>query len=174
MTLQDFFKLLGENPNYVFWYFGLIPFTALLAGYIGKGEGHISPWKYLYSALIFLVCIPGIFAVTLNIYLFLFERNQRSILEYDILSQILPIVSMVFTLFVIGRNVHFSSIPGFDKISGLMTMITATFAFMWFLDRTHIVVFSYVPFWQAILIFIVLFLIIRLTWSRMFSNHVTM
>jgi hypothetical protein len=170
MTLQDFFKLLGENPNYVLWYFALIPFTALLAGFIGKGEGHISPWKYLYSALIFLVCIPGIFAVTLNIYLFLFERNQRSILESDILSQILPVVSMILTLFIISKNTHFSSIPGFEKISGLMTMITATFAFMWFLDRTHIVVFSYVPFWQAILIFIVLFLIIRLTWSRMFGS----
>lgn len=170
MTLQDFFKLLGENPNYVLTYFGLIVLTALLAGILGKGEGHLSPWRYLYAALIYLVCIPGIFAVTLNIYLFLFERNQRSILEYDILSQIVPILSMILTLFIIGRNVSFRAIPGFDKISGLMTMIAATFAFMWFLDRTHIYVFSYVPFWQAILIFLGLFLIIRLTWTRMFKT----
>jgi hypothetical protein len=169
MTLQDFFNLLGENPNYVLWYFAMIPVAALLLGFIAQGEGHISPWKYLYSALIFLVCIPGIFAVTLNIYLFLFERNKRSILESDILSQILPVASMIMTLFIIGRNTHFSAIPGFEKISGLMTMVTATFAFMWFLDRTHIVVFSYIPFWQAILVFVVLFLIIRLTWSRMFK-----
>ena len=170
MTLQDFFKLLGENPSYIVGYFGLIPFTALLAGLLGSGEGHISPWKYLYAALIYLVCIPGIFAVTLNIYLFLFEKNQRSILESDILSQILPILSMILTLFIISRNVSFSNIPGFDKLSGLMTMIAGTFAFMWFLDRTHIYVFSYIPFWQAILIFLGLFLVIRVAWSRMFKT----
>ena len=70
MTLQEFFRLLGENPSYVLMYFGLIPITALLAGILGKGEGEISPWKYLYSTLIYLVCVPGIFALTLNIYLF--------------------------------------------------------------------------------------------------------
>ena len=100
MTLLDFFKLLGENPSYMLGYFGLIPLTALLAGLLGSGEGHISPWKYLYSALVYLVCIPGIFAFTLNIYLFLFERSQRSILGSDIFSQILPVISMILTLFI--------------------------------------------------------------------------
>jgi hypothetical protein len=164
MTLQDFFKLLGENPTYVLIYFALIIITALLAGLLGKNEGHLSPWTYLYSALIYLVSVPGLFAISLSIYLFLFER--RSVLETDILSQILPAVSMVMTLFIISRNVSFKDIPGFDKISGLIFMIMATFAFMWFLDRTHIYVFSYIPFWQAILIFIVLFILIRIGWSR--------
>ena len=168
MTLQEFFKLLGENPSYVLMYFGVIPFTALLAGFMGQGEGHISPWKYLYSVLIYLVCVPGIFAFTLNVYLFLFER--RSVLESDIFTQILPIISMVATLLIIRKNVSYKDIPGFDKLSGLVMMILATFAFMWLLDKTHIYVISYLPFWQAILIFVALFLVIRFGWSRLINS----
>ena len=171
MTLQEFFRLLGENPSYALMYFGLIPITALLAGLLGQGEGHISPWKYLYSTLIYLVCVPGIFAFTLNVYLFLFER--RSVLESDIYTQILPIISMVGTLLIIRKNVSFNAIPGFDKISGLVMVVLATFAFMWFLDRTHIYVFSYLPFWQAILIFIGLFLVIRYGWSKFVGSSET-
>ena len=171
MTLLEFFKLIGENPSYILTYFGLIPLTALLASIIGAGEGHISPWKYLYSLLIFAVCIPGIFALTLNVYLFLFER--RSVLESDVFTQILPVASMVATLLIISRNVAFSAIPGFDKLSGLVTMITATFAFMWILDRTHIYVMSYLPFWQVIAMFFGLFLVIRFGWSRFMSSSAT-
>jgi hypothetical protein len=164
MTLQELFYFLGKNPLYVLLYFGLIPLTAIIAGFLGRTEGHLSPWKYLYSALIFMVCIPGIFALTLNIYLFLFER--RSVFESDIFAQILPVFSMIATLLLIRRNVSFDDIPGFDKLSGLVLMITATLAFMWFLDRTRIYVFTYMPFWQVVLIFLILFVIIRFGWSR--------
>lgn len=164
MTLQDFFRLLGENPSYVLAFFALIPMTALLANFMGKGEGNMPPWTFLYAILIYLVCIPGIFAFTLSIYQFLFDR--RSVMETDILSQILPVFSMAATLLIIRQNVSFDTIPGFGKLSGLVMMIVATFAFMWFLDRTHIYVFTSLPFWQVILIFIGLFLVIRFGWSQ--------
>ena len=168
MTLQDFFHFLGQNPSYILAYFGAIPLIALLTNFMGQGEGDLSPWRYLYAILIYGVCIPGIFAFALNIYLFLFER--RSVMESDIFSQILPIFSMIGTLLIIRQNAPFASIPGFDKLSGLMMMISATFAFMWFLDRTHIYVVSYLPFWQVILIFIGLFLVVRFGWSRFISG----
>lgn len=168
MTLQDFFELLAENPIWILSYFLLIPFTALLAGVLGKGEGELSPWKYLYSALIYLVCVPGIFAVTLSIYVFVFER--RSIFQTDIYTQILPVVSMVATLLLIRKNADLNLIPGFDKISGLIMMIAAALAIMWFVDRTHIWVVSYLPFYQAVLIFIGLLLVVRFGWSRFFRR----
>ena len=164
MTLQEFFRLLGENPSYVLAFFLSIPLIALLTNFMGKGEGNMPPWTFLYAILIYLVCIPGIFAFSLNIYMFLFDRQR--VMETDILSQILPVVSMVATLLIIRQNVSFETIPGFGKLSGLMMMIVATFAFMWFLDRTHIYVFTSLPFWQVVLIFVGLFLVIRWGWSR--------
>lgn len=168
MTLQEFFDMLGENPVYVLFFFFMLPFTALLAGWLGKGEGHISPWKYLYSALIYLACVPGIFAVTLSIYFFLFER--RSILDTNLYTQVLPIVSMVLTLFLIRKNVNLDRIPGFDKIGGLITMISATLAIMWFVDRTHIYAITFLPFHVVLLIFAGLLLLIRFGWSRFFGR----
>lgn len=168
MTLREFFQLLSDNHLYVLFYFLIIPFAAWLAGVLSKNEGHLSPWRYLYSGLIYLVCVPGIFAVALNVYLFLFEK--RSIFDTDIYTQILPIVSMVATLLIIRKNVDFDYIPGFDKLSGLITMISATLAIMWFVDRTHIVVFSYLRFEVVILIFIALLVLIRFGWSRMFAR----
>ena len=49
MTLQDFFNWVQSNPSYTLAYFIAIPAIALLAGIFAKEEGHLSPWKYLYS-----------------------------------------------------------------------------------------------------------------------------
>jgi hypothetical protein len=166
MTLRDFFSLLAEHPFWILSFFLLIPFTALLAGILGKNEGHLTPWKELYSVLIYLVCVPGIFAVTLSIYLFIFER--RSILDTDMYTQVLPILSMVCTLWLIRRNVSFDFIPGFGKLSALLWMIAAILGLMWLADRTRIIVFSYLPIQYALLIFVGLLLVVRFTWSRFF------
>lgn len=171
MTLRQLFDLIGNNPVYILFYFAIIPFAALLANVLGKGEGNLSPWKFLYSILIYAVCIPGIFAVTLSVYFFLFEK--RSILDTDVYTQILPVVSMVLTLLIIRRNADFDYIPGFDKLSGLMMMIAATLGIMWFIDRTHIYAITYLRFEVVVLIFFVLLLVIRFGWSMIFAKRST-
>lgn len=165
MTLQELFNLIADNPDYILFFFFIVPFAALLALILGKGEGHLEPWTYLYSVLIYLACIPGIFAVTLNIYLFLFEKQR--ILETDIYTQILPIVSMVITILLVRRNVNLDKIPGFDKLSGLIMIISATLGIMWFIDRTRIWVISFIPFQYVVLIFFALLFVIRFGWKRL-------
>ena len=165
MTLQEFFSFLVSNPFWILSYFLLIPFTALLAGILGKGEGEIDPWRYLYSALIYLVCVPGIFAIFFSLFVFIFER--LSIFQTDMYTQVLPIISMFVTLLLIRRNVSLDTVPGFGKITGLFMMITAAFSFFWVLDKTHLVVISYMPLWQGLLIFVVLLLLMRWGWGRM-------
>jgi hypothetical protein len=164
MTLQQLFQRIGENPNFLLFYFLIIPIAAVIAGVLGKGEGHLSPWKYLYATLIYLVCVPGIFAVTLNVYFFLFERGD--VMQTDIYIQILPVVIMLLTIFVIRRNVDLSILPGFDKISGLWFMLFATMFLMWLLEKIRIVVFSYLPFQYLIGIFAILFALIYLGWKK--------
>lgn len=168
MTLQELFDKIGQNPDFLLFYFMVIPVTTLLAGILGKGEGHISPWKYLYAVLIYLVSIPGIFAVALNIYFFLFQR--RDLMQTDVYLQILPVLVMVITIFLIRRNVDLALVPGFDKLSGLWMMLFATFSFMWFIDRTRIMIFSYMPFQYVIGFFLLMFGIIYLGWRKFLSK----
>lgn len=151
MTLREFFDYLSANPAVMLFYFLGIPFTAFLTGILGKGEGHLTPWKYLYATLIYLVCVPGIFAAALAVYLFLFERGG-SIFNVNLLTQVLPVASMILTLGIIRRNAPFEHIPGFNKLSSLMLMIASVFVLMFFLDRLHLVAWVNVPVQYLLLI----------------------
>ena len=168
MTLREFFQLITDNPFCILFFFLAVPLTAFLAGLFGKDEGHISPWKFLYSTLVYLSVVPGIFAITLNIYLFLFER--QSIFDADIYTQILPIISMVTTLWLIRRNVSFDEIPGFDKLTGLFLLISLLIILMWISERTYFIVFTGLPFYTVILIFIGILILIRFAWRLMIGN----
>ena len=167
MTLREFFDYLGQNPGVLLAYFLFVPFTALIANLMGRGEGHLSPWKYLYALLIFMVCIPGICAVTLSVYQFLFERG--SVMNADVLLQILPIVSMIATLAIIRRNVAFEHVPGFDRISGLMFGIGAIITLMYLLDRTRIFAFVNIPVHYLLLLIVGLLVAFRLALKRVLA-----
>lgn len=169
MTLGELIDWLSVHPFYVVAYFLWIPLTALIAGWVAKGEGHLSPWKYLYSVLIYLICVPGILAVGLNIYLFLFERI--SVFQSDLFTQVLPILSMVGTLLIIKRQVPLEYIPGFDRLSGLMMLVGATILVMWFMDRVRIYVFSFMRFEYLILVFVAIFLVLRVGMKRVFGGQ---
>lgn len=168
MTLKEALDSLTANPIYVLIYLGIIPVMAFVAGLISREKGKDGPWKYLYSTLIYFICVPGIFSITVSIYQFLFER--RSIWEADVFVQVLPILSMVVTLLIIRKNVDLDYIPGFDKLSGLVMVIAATLTVMWFVDRLRIIVFSYLRFEYVILFFVGLLLIIRIGWRRAFGS----
>ncbi len=165
MTLGEFFGLMNQNPAIIIFYFIALPLTALLGMVFGKGEGNLSPWKYFYCAIIYLACVPGIFAVTLNLYQFLFERQPLS--EMNIYTQILPIISMIITLYLVKKNVNLDEIPGFGKLSALMVIILILLAIMWGLDRTRLIMFTGFPFYYIILLLIVMFIIIRLALKRL-------
>jgi hypothetical protein len=165
MTLGDFLALISANPSVILFYYIALPLTAFLASVFGKGEGDISPWKYLYAVLVYLACIPGIFAISLCVYQFLFER--QSIMDTNIYTEILPIACMILTLWLVRRNVDFKDIPGFGKLSGLMLILGALIALMWVMEKTHILVISIIPFHYFIVGFIVLLVIIRFGWKKL-------
>ena len=164
MTLGEFFELCGNNPGLLLGYFIGIPLIALLALVFAKDQGHLSPWKYLYAVLIYMVCIPGIFAVTLSVYLFLFER--RSIMDTNMYTQVLPILSMIFTIILIKKSVNLDLVPGFGKLSGLIMVIGVLMILMWIIDKTHIYSITFMPFYVVVLILVVGFLLIRTGFRR--------
>ncbi len=167
MTLQQLFDLLSADPSFVLFYFIALPLTAFLAGVFGKGEGHLTPWKQLYCFLIFAAAIPGIFAVILNVYMFLFERQP--IMQTNIYTQVLPVLIMIITFWLVRRNVPFELVPGFDKISGLLMIVLAVLVVMWFLDRLHIIAFTYMPFHYVILLLVGAFVLVRFGVKKVFT-----
>lgn len=167
MTLGELISTLGTNPFYPLFFFCILPIAALLANVMSKGEGHISPWCLFYSGLIYLSVIPGIFSILLNLYHFMFEK--RSIYNMNILIDVLPIISMVITLFLIKRNVPFSSIPGFGKMTGFLSLIACVMVLFFFVEKTNLFIFSSLPFVWILIILVVIFVAIRLGTKRLFT-----
>lgn len=165
MTINDLFQYALDHPANVLFYFGLIPFAALLAGWMEREEGHLPPWNYLYSTLVYLVAVPAILSVAYTVYKWLFERG--SVLDANLMLQVLPIASMLLTFFIVKRQVLIESLPGFSRLSGLVLMISGALAIMWFLDKVRIIVFSYMPIHYLLIIFVVLLVVIRFGWRRM-------
>jgi hypothetical protein len=168
MTLRELFDYLSANPLVVVAYFSLLLITAILAGFMGKGEGHLSPWKYLYSAIIYLVCVPGIFAAALAVYLFLFEKGG-SIYNINLLTQALPVAAMLITLNVVSRNVAFGNIPGFGRLTDLIMTIFTVFILMYLLNRLHLVAWIYLPIQWLLFIVVGLLLVVRFGLKRLTS-----
>lgn len=165
MTLAEFFTWTGAHPGLVLGYFIAIPLIALIAFVFSRGEGHLSPWRYLFAILIYLVAIPGIFAVTLSIYLFLFER--RSIMETNLFTQVLPVLSMLGTFLLVRRQVSLRHIPGMDRLSSLSGMLMLLMILMWIIDKTHIIAITRLPFLVVVLVLVAGFLLIRFGWKRL-------
>jgi hypothetical protein len=170
MTLGDCIQLLSQNPKWLLWYSIFIPVIILVLNVVvGKEDAVLSPWKYFYSTLIYLVTVPGIFSVFFSIYLFLFERS--SIYDTNLYVQVLPVVLMILAIYLIKITIDLRDVPGFGKLSGLIMTISIVMILMWLVDKTHIgiVAFTYMPI-QYLLIFFVVFLFgIRFGIRRIFG-----
>jgi hypothetical protein len=135
MTLEDLVELISRYPLALAGILGVPPLLSILLYPVhGPQGGSRFPWKFVYSLLVYAVCIPGTFATVLTAYLLLF-RNEN-VLKLDLIVYILPIVSMVVTLLLMRRAVKsFDEVPGFGRLSGLMLMLGISFGIAFALHR---------------------------------------
>ena len=168
MTLQQFFDYLSAHPLVVLAYFLFVPMVALFVSVVGKGRGYESPWRNVYSVLIYAVALPGIFATTLLVYLFLFER--QSVWALDLLTQVVPIASMVATLWLIQRNVDLAYVPGFGRLSGLLGIISAVLFVMYISQHFRWITFTYLPASAVLIGFVLVVVLIAWGWRKAFRG----
>jgi hypothetical protein len=167
MTLRDFFTFITAHSEIPVIFLLAVPALAFLVNlWAGDTAEAIFKWRYVYAGLVYLACIPGVLAVTLNVYLFLFER--QSIWDTNLALQLLPILTMIGTLLLIRQKIPFQYVPGFGRLSGFLTLIAALIGLMWFFDRLRLVAFTYVPFSYIVIGFVAVLILIRFAWSRIF------
>lgn len=137
MTLRDLIQSAANHPLPVFTSLAAVPLISWVLGVIHRsGEGRNSPWKYGYSVLVYLACVPGIFAAVLTAYALFF--GNENLLDANLLIYFLPIVTMVVTLVIIRKRVSFDDVPGFDRLSGLMVLLGSSFAIALAIHKTRI------------------------------------
>ena len=100
MTTREFIAMAGQHWMVLLAMFLVPPVAAWLCGVAhGKGCGGNSPWKYCYSVLVYLSCVPGTFAAVITAYTLFFTREN--LLDVNPLVYFLPLASMVATLVMV-------------------------------------------------------------------------
>jgi hypothetical protein len=126
LTIEDLIAAAGQHPGFLVAAFMAPPLGAWLAGRVhGPGGGARAPWRQVYALLVYAACVPGMLAAVLTAYAMFF--TQTNLLQVDLLVYLLPLASMGATLFLVGRYTRFDDVPGFDRLTGLMTMIAVSF-----------------------------------------------
>lgn len=137
MTLRQLIETIGQYWAVLVVAFAGLPIGTWAVGRLhGPGRGLLVPWRYVYAVLIYVVCVPGTASVLLCAYVLLFTREN--LLDVNALVFFLPWLSMVASLLIMGRNVAFDDVPGFDRLSGLLLVIAITFLIVYGLSRTRL------------------------------------
>ena len=127
MTLRELFAAVDAARVPLLIGLGaVVVVTALLGVLHRRGNGGRPPWRNLYAVLVYAACGPGIFAAVAVLYALFF--TGENLLDLNAATYLAPIASMVLTLGLMRRNVSFDEVPGFNRLTGLMTMIGVTFA----------------------------------------------
>lgn len=171
MTLQNIFESATTNNLVLIYYFLVIPILALVIGLISGKEARENPWRYMFSVITYLVCVPGIFSIVLCAYLMAFE--QQSMLEVNVLVYFLPIVSMFGTLAVVKQKIDLVDVPGFGRISGLIMVLAATFVLVLLLQKTRIWIVFVGSIWHLVGVVAILFLLIKFGADKFMSKPKT-
>jgi hypothetical protein len=162
VTARDLIELVGRHPSILAALFVLLPAAVVVLGALhGPGGGGRAPWRYLYAAIVYLACVPGVGAAVLTAYTLFFTREN--LLDKNLLVYVMPIASMVLTLLLIRKRVPFDLVPGFHRIWGLMTLIAVTFVILLVIHKTFIGIFFVAPL--AALVAIGAFLFGLLKWG---------
>ncbi len=148
------------SPPLITWLFSLTH---------GQGAAMRSPLKYLYSGLVYLVCVPGILAGVLVAYSVFFIR--QNLLAVNIFVYFLPILAMIATLIIIGRKVSWHRLPGIDRLSALITILVITFGATLAIQKTRIWIFFGGSVKLLILIAIICFVLLKLSTRKLVGRH---
>ncbi|NKB24375.1 MAG: hypothetical protein GKR87_08380 [Kiritimatiellae bacterium] len=140
MTLNEMIEIAGNNPAILLLIFALFPGTVLVLPMLHRRTiMAVSPWRYVYTVIIYLVAFPGMLSIVLIAYALFFTKSN--LMNVNMLVYFLPILSMVVTLVLMKKNISFDHIPGFDRIYGLATIIAMTFVFVLIIEKTRIWLF---------------------------------
>ena len=136
MTIQELLQQAGRYPWVITGFFVSVPLVTWMMGRLhGRERGGAPPWTYIYATLVYLSCVPGLFAAVVTAYALFF--TAANLLEVNVLVYLLPVISMTVTLALVGKNVDFDAVPGFYRLSGLMTLLWFRYLRPLMKDRTQ-------------------------------------
>jgi hypothetical protein len=167
MTLQELLASLDAHPLPVLAYFALLPASVWLAGRSHGREAPLyeSPVRWLYSAALYGVCLPGIVAAVA----FADTLAHGRVVQAGVLSQLLPLASMFVTLGLVRHQANPEHIPGFRRMTGFMLLLVFTSVGVFLLMRTRVWLFFGGGMGTLLIAMGVLFFLLKWAFDRAFG-----
>lgn len=171
MTIQSLIKRLEYvDPMILIGAFAAPPLLVWLMGiFIGQDRARRNPWRYLYSLFVYLVSVPGMLSCVLIAYGLFFLR--QNLLQVNVFVYYLPILSMIFTLVLIGRKVSWRFLPGVDRLYAVMIALIITFGGILAIQKTRIFVVFFGSVKFLIIIAVVCFILLKWAARKAFGRR---
>lgn len=161
MSIQELIARIGEIDIRILLAIYLSPplLVWLLSRCHRRGDGGYPPWRFFYSFLVYLVCIPGIFAAVLTAYSLFFIR--QNLLQVNFVVYFLPLICMVATLILVGKQARWRELPGVDRLYALMIILGISMGMALFIQKTRVWIFFGGSFSALIVIALVCFALLK-------------
>ena len=121
MSANELLERLDDHTGWAICFFAMLPLLALFVSLLYKRAAKNAFIESVFSAIVYLSAIPGVFACILVFYMLFFTGTN--LLNVDIVFSFLPVVSMGLVFGIIGKNANFDDLPGFGRLTGLMLLI---------------------------------------------------
>lgn len=168
MTLQELAGLAASHPVAMSLYFLAPPALIWLVTRLRDGS---SPggtlWRWLYSAALYAVSIPGLLAILMGAD----QLMRGGLMQMDLLLHVLPLLSLVITLLLFWNLPDPESIPGFRRVSGFLGLFLITAVAGFLLMRTRIWILFGGGMGSLLILIGVLLLLFRWAGDRAFGDH---
>ncbi|MEE4355470.1 MAG: hypothetical protein V2I97_03325 [Desulfococcaceae bacterium] len=138
MTLQEIIAKIGQTDYRILLAIFLAPpiLVRIISRIHPRRGGNEPPWNYIYSFFVYLVCVPGMCSCVLTAYSVFFIR--QNLLNVNFAVYFLPILCMIGTLVLVGKNAEWNRLPGVDRLYALMIILVVSFGIALAIQKSRI------------------------------------
>lgn len=168
MTLLELSALMDLHPLPVLTYFTGLPALAWSVTYYRGGKPlQQSPLRWLYSVILYGVCVPGIIAAVV----LADGLAHGELMQVSLYSGLLPLLSMLLIL-ALFRQLHSpEAIPGFRRLTGFIWLLILTAIALYLLMRTRIWIIFGGGIGTLLILMTLLFLALKWAFDRAFGER---
>ncbi len=147
-------EAIAQAAQYSLWIIVYLAALPVLAGLLNLFVRHKRPNAFLracFSSLLYLSCLPGVFASLLTAYTLFF--THQNLLSVNWVIFLLPILAMGLTLIMVGRSVSsFNDLPAIGHLLGFITLTAIVFAVLLVLYKAHFFIGFFGSFMELLLL----------------------